>query len=387
MEEFWLISAPGDRTPRETFEKLVNATIRNTSLPLAQNYKFNIPELKVGTLDSLIGLSDELGKLDSYSELVAKKVAGYMGDVLEGQRDKLGSNLIVNGKPLAEFLCHFQWDLAKYPAKQSLKNLADVISKNVSQVETDLKTKSQAYNAIKTNLQSYERKTTGSLLLRNLNDLVKEDDFILDSEYLVTILVAIPVALYKDWTSSYETLTDYVVPKSSRLLYEDNEYGLWNVTLFRKVLDDFKHKCSRNKFFVREFQYNQQDLNADRDQLSKLESDKKKMLGPLLRWLKVNFGEVFSAWIHVKALRVFVESVLRYGLPVNFQAVVLQPQKKQQKKLRETLKDLYRDLDSTGLSNVTEDDHTVHSLTMGTQEYYPYVYYKITLDFVGKERK
>lgn len=33
--------------------------------------------------------------------------------------------------------------------------------------------------------------------------------------------------------------------------------------------------------------------------------------GPLLRWLKVNFSEAFVAWIHIKALRVFVESVLR----------------------------------------------------------------------------
>ena len=30
-----------------------------------------------------------------------------------------------------------------------------------------------------------------------------------------------------------------------------------------------------------------------------------------MRWLKINFGEVFSAWMHVKVLRVFVESVLR----------------------------------------------------------------------------
>lgn len=35
------------------------------------------------------------------------------------------------------------------------------------------------------------------------------------------------------------------------------------------------------------------------------------MQGPLVRWLKVNFSEAFIAWIHIKALRVFVESVLR----------------------------------------------------------------------------
>lgn len=43
----------------------------------------------------------------------------------------------------------------------------------------------------------------------------------------------------------------------------------------------------------------------------------------------------------MKALRVFVESVLRYGLPVNFQAVIMKPQKKSQKRLRETLENLY----------------------------------------------
>lgn len=43
----------------------------------------------------------------------------------------------------------------------------------------------------------------------------------------------------------------------------------------------------------------------------------------LVRLCKANFGEVFAAWMHVKALRVFVESVLRYGLPPDFQPMVV----------------------------------------------------------------
>jgi len=49
-----------------------------------------------------------------------------------------------------------------------------------------------------------------------------------------------------------------------------------------------------------------------KNEITKLVTDKKKQFGPLVRWLKVNFSECFCAWIHVKALRVFVESVLRY---------------------------------------------------------------------------
>merc|ERR1719466_682843 len=85
-----------------------------------------------------------------------------------------------------------------------------------------------------------------------------------------------------------------------------------------------------------------------KSELTKLHTDKKKQFGPLVRWLKVNFGESFTAWIHVKALRVFVESVLRFGLPVNFQGMVVLPQKKQVKKLRECLNDIYFHLDSAG---------------------------------------
>jgi len=90
-----------------------------------------------------------------------------------------------------------------------------------------------------------------------------------------------------EWFANYESLCEYVVPRSSKKLFEDGEQIMVNVT-----------------------------------------------------------------WIHLKALRLFVESVLRYGLPVNFQAAIIKPQKKGSKRLRETLDNLYSHLNSSneGLS-------------------------------------
>ena len=42
----------------------------------------------------------------------------------------------------------------------------------------------------------------------------------------------------------------------------------------------------------------------------------------LVRWLKNAFSECYGGWIHLKAIRVFVESILRYGLPPNFVAML-----------------------------------------------------------------
>lgn len=381
MSEYWLISAPGDKTCQQTWETMNNLTSKQNNL--CENFKFHIPDLKVGTLDQLVGLSDDLGKLDAYVEQSTRKIASYLGDVLEDQRDKLYENLQANNNDLTTYITRFQWDLAKYPTKQSLRNIADIISKQVGQIDADLKTKSAAYNNLKGNLQNLEKKQTGSLLTRNLADLVKREHFILDSEYLTTLLVIVPKQMINDWNTNYEKITDMIVPRSSQLITQDNDYALCTVTLFKKVVDEFKLHARERKFVVREFTYNEEELAAGKNEITKLVTDKKKQFGPLVRWLKVNFSECFCAWIHVKALRVFVESVLRYGLPVNFQAILIHPNKKNTKRLRDVLMQLYGHLDGSAASSGGNADNVdIPGLGFGQSEYYPYVYYKLNIDMV-----
>jgi V-type H+-transporting ATPase subunit C len=375
--EYWLISAPGDKTPQQTWEKLNKATAVDNQL--STNFPFHIPDLKVGTLDQLVGLSDDLARLDTFVEAVMRKTANYLGEVLEDQRDKLYENLLANQVSLATYLTKFQWEMAKFPIKQSLRGIVDAIGQQATQIETDLKAKAQTYNNLKSNLANMERKQTGSLMTRNLGDLVKKTDFVQNSEYLVTLLVVVPKPQFPEWQAKYEHLTDMVVPRSSNLIFEDGEHGLFSVTVFNKVIDEYKLHARENKFVVRDFTYNEEELSAGKNELSKLINDKKKQFGPLVRWLKVNFSECFICWIHVKAIRVFVESVLRYGLPVNFQVIVMQPNKGRVKRLREVLSGLYAHLDSTVVAGQM-DTVDIPGLGFSSSDYYPYVYFKLNID-------
>lgn len=45
MTEFWLISAPGEKTCQQTWDKMMAATTRTNNL--STNHKFSIPDLKV----------------------------------------------------------------------------------------------------------------------------------------------------------------------------------------------------------------------------------------------------------------------------------------------------------------------------------------------------
>ncbi|XP_070092790.1 V-type proton ATPase subunit C 2 isoform X1 [Equus caballus] len=407
MSEFWLISAPGDKENLQALERMNTVTSKSN---LSYNTKFMIPDFKVGTLDSLVGLSDELGKLDAFAESLIRRMAQSVVEVMEDAKGMAQENLLANGGlkekmkclkiDLTSFVTHFEWDMAKYPAKQPLVSVVDTVAKQLAQIETDLKSRMASYNTLKTNLENLERKSMGNLFTRTLSDIVSKEDFVLDSEYLITLLVIVPKQSYTQWQKTYESLSDMVVPRSTKLIAEDNEGGLFTVTLFRKVIDDFKTKAKENKFTVREYYYDEKEIKREREEMSRLLSDKKQQYqtscvalkkgsstfrdhkvkvtplgspdrpaagqsdreresegegeGPLLRWLKVNFSEAFIAWIHIKALRVFVESVLRYGLPVNFQAVLLQPKKSSTKRLREVLNSVFRHLDQVAAASILD---------------------------------
>lgn len=369
---------PGDPNPEGAWKKVNRLTSEQNEWSV--NSKFQIPDLKVGTLDSLVSLSDDLAKHDALAESVTRKVAQCLADVIDtDKKDQFEANLKVNNKPLSTYMSRFQWDVARFPVRQSIRALAEMIAKQLSQIDGDLKTKSTTYNAAKANLMSLERKQIGSLLARNLSDIVKKEDVVVNSEYLTTLIVVVPKSLYREWDQKYEKLADMVVPRSSKRIHEDAEYGLFTVSLFKKVVDEYKLHARENKFIVRDFVFDQLSIEAERQELAKLETDVKRQYPGLVQWLKANFGEAFSQWMHIKALRVFVESVLRYGLPVNFQALVMKPNKKCQKRLRESLEQMYGGGEVTdGKAEVLE----IPGISIGQQEYYPYVYFPIKLNLL-----
>ncbi|XP_032508440.1 V-type proton ATPase subunit C 2 isoform X3 [Phocoena sinus] len=273
MSEFWLISAPGDEENLQALQRMNTVTSKSN---LSYNTKFTIPDFKVGTLDSLVGLSDELGKVDIFAESLIKRMAQSVVEVMEDAKGKVQENLLANGEDLTSFVTHFEWDMAKYPAKQPLVSIADTLAKQLAQIETDLKSRTAAYNALKTNLENLEKKSTGNLFTRTLSDIVSKEDFVLDSEYLITLLVIVPKPSYVQWQKTYESLSDMVVPRSTKLIAEDNECGLFTVTLFRKVIDDFKTKAKENKFTVREFYYDEKEIKREREEMTRLLSDRKQ---------------------------------------------------------------------------------------------------------------
>ncbi|KAJ3393911.1 hypothetical protein HDU92_007391 [Lobulomyces angularis] len=375
---YWFISAPGSPTKKDTLNK-VKEKLESSSSDLGEVLPINLPDFKVGTLDTLYVLSDELQKHDASVESIALKIAENFKGLLQNNIDAWKNSLTVGDKSVDQFLKTFQWNTMKYRVDKSLKDLTDVILQEVNSIDALMKNKIQAYTQMKGQLQSLQRKQTGNLAVRSLNDVVKREYFVLDSEYLTTILVAVPKSLVDDWKAKYESLTQMVVPRSSQRIAEDEEYALYTVTLFQRVVEEFTIKARENKFIVRDYKWNEEQMQKEKKELSEAGASEKEQSATLQRLCKTNFGEIFSCWIHLKAIRVFVESILRHGLPPNSQAMMIKVKPKHARKARDALNALFAYLDVGGNAKDKGYEGMEESLTMliGDKDYAPFVLFKI----------
>ncbi|KAI8609563.1 hypothetical protein BC830DRAFT_1162317 [Chytriomyces sp. MP71] len=357
---FWILSAPPNPTKQETVTKLRDK-IGSKSNELAEILPFSLPDFKVGTLDMFVVLSDDLVKADATFESVTMKIGDNLRTLLNNDLDQWRNNLSVSDKSIDQFLKAFQWNTMKYRTDKSLRELTDLIS------QVNINSKAMQRNSPKSTQQ--EVNSIETLMKNKMQAYSTKEYFVLDSEYLITILVALP-----------------------KRITEDDEYALYAVTLFQRVVDEFTQKAREHMlvFLVRDFKRNEQQMAMEKKALTETGAAEKEQWTTLLRLCKTNFGEVFSCWIHIKVLRVYVESILRYGLPPDFQPMVIKLKPKQnEKKLKDAINLHYAKLGGAANTSSNAADEALEEnvqLLLGDKDYCPAVLFGINAFWVDSNK-
>lgn len=350
---------------------------------------FKIPDFKIGTLDALVQQADELAKLEMSCQGVVAKIGDSLKSLLEGDEEKIAQQKTVNDKPADQYLRTFTWNKVKYRSDKSLAELIDSLQKELVGIDNDVKAKVSQYNQVKTNLTALQRKQTGNLATKSLTPIVDPKLLIQDSEYLETHLVVVPVNSKRDFLRSYETISPMVVPRSAIEVTNDDEFVLFAVTTFKKHSADFQHKCREARWTPRDYKYVQGGKEEEQKEVEKVNRDERKIWGEALRLSRTGWSESVMIWIHVLTLRVFVETVLRYGLPLDYVAGLIKTNPKAAKKAKTSLDSTYSYLGGNAFGRdkkgrITKDDAALTSdmatAGVGSQggeggEYSAFVYY------------
>ncbi|KAG2075244.1 ATPase, V1 complex, subunit C [Suillus decipiens] len=373
----WLIAVPQDGDSESLLPEITSKLPQPTRIA-----ELGIPSFKTGTLDSLIALSEELPKQDAFFTATIAKIVDTLRNLLNNDPTKLAQHILVNEGSVDDYVLQgWRWNDSRYGVQRSLREMVDVLNKEMASIDNVMKAKLNNYNIVKGSLVQMQRKKTGNLSARSLVGIVSKEDIIQDSEYLETCLVAVPKILVKEWNLKYERLTNMVVPRSSSLIASDSEYTLFGVVIFKRVHDQFIQKCRENKFIVRDFIYSEEQITKEGEELEMADTTEKELWTELLRLSRTNFSESFQILVHLKILRLFVESVLRYGLPANYVGLVIRPEPKYTKKTFSVLTNhlSYLSPRSSGRAQKqnTADEFAGEYQSLMEQEFFDFVLYEV----------
>ena len=360
--------------------------------------------MRVGTLEKLMSAGDSLGKVDTAVEQMLRKVERQFGEVNVDNEP-----LTVDGEPTLRYMQHFKWNSAKYQSTRPIEELVKIIAQSTDKVELELKEAAAVYQEKKQQLNALQRKKGGNLMVTDLQDIITPEvarELFVATPFLTTAVVVVPKQIEGEWLAGYESLAhdavgygppedrqsvlgSPVVPRSAVKVTEDRDgFCLYLVVVLRAYVEAFRLEAQARRFLVRQFTptgladvhrtLEELDEEADANEaansaaeaadepqalsaeetLAAVEIEFEQARHQLARWCRTHYGELFISWMHVKAIRVFVESVLRYGLPVDFMSCLLKPKRGHDKQLRDRLRALYRDVTHGGhhASSGPEDD-------------------------------
>ena len=359
LKAFVVVGVPAREYREQRVQQAVGG--RGTLHPIV------LPPLRVGTLDSLLTLSDELQRLDLSVTSAVSKVARTALEL------KAGTGLpqveVHPGQYVSPeaYLQYFEWS-ENFPQRQKLSVLVESIVKDVSEVEDRLRTDLSAVANVRSELQGIQRRETGSLQSRSLMGIIGKED-ILDSESLVPLFVFVPSHLKKTFEQKYEHFGRenngkcWVVPRSARVVAEDTEGSLFRIFCFGFMVDHIKKEIRELKMVPRELSQEDTDAGGQGEHRRDLQDSFENMTRDLEASLPGAFSQAFSCWVHLKMIRVFVDSVLRYGLPPDFSFFMVRCDRKNERKIRQELLKLFQHLGSAGFQS-SDLDHA---------EYLPFV--------------
>jgi len=259
-----------------------------------------------------------------------------------------------------------------------------------------LRQKTTEWVSINRSIQSAKSISSGNVLMRDLAGVLKPE-MIVDTENLCTLLVVVPKSQLTEWFSTYECLevediqgkmeassgvyaARVVMPKSSVEVCCDSDNALVTVVILRRFLENVKAKLREKKLQPRDYTFDKAAGDNQEKNVAKLIESRKATKIELMKMCKAWFSELFTCWVHLKTIRLWVESVVRFSLPAEYDVVLIRPEAKHKEKIRKALEDLFKDLVAQGVLDLGVDDKSMQGMPLFVgEDLYAYVFSEISI--------
>lgn len=128
---YWIVSAPvqEEKSTEQMYKDLSQRLVSDSAAERSDVAPLTFPQLKTGTLESLIALSEELPKTDAFFASVVTRIVDTLRALFNDDDQALNEHLVLDGESVEDYLMHWQWNAGKYRADRALPELVEKLNK------------------------------------------------------------------------------------------------------------------------------------------------------------------------------------------------------------------------------------------------------------------
>lgn len=398
---------------KSDIERIIGSMGEVFNFPDASEDNSETSKLKFNfsSTDQLIGLTDDIAKLDATAFGLLTRVSRSIHDLcrkVDSDQAKGWNDLLIDfeppkaEKPKASVLVQVEnkdeeysinkyiekwcWNSFQFSKENSVINIYQTLLNEIQSSDEVIRTCGTAFTEAGNKLNALRRRNEGSLLVRNLDEIGSKmfsvktlEDYItakssdkkaiyVCTRNLQTILVVVKNSLVNDFKDNYAT--EYIVPNSITEIEHDNEFTCFSVTLTRTNLDDYKYVAKSHGWHIRDFKYNENMREEIQRESREVIQNYIEECNRYAGTLESTFSQLAIFWMHIKAVRTFIESVLIYGIKSKFQTFEIKALPKNIPKIHKELEKVFGD------GNQEQDDDFGDE---GDDEYHSYVSFKLNV--------
>lgn len=366
----------GRMSPKDFAHLLQNQILKNIEGVKITAVDLDLSKLLSENLDNMFKLNDDLIKQEQEIEGYLKGLEKRIYDL--NSNAELKVNLGHGYIPFSQGLQTFKWVDNKYPKNgKAITDIMEKIYKKYLDSVKSVKTRSDEFNELQVKLKNKEKGENDAQTLMNVDyrDIVEEHkDKMIETDFLCTMLCFVPTGNEKNFLSKYEELIDnMVVPSSAEKLGGGgtDKAVLYRVVIMKHLKDNFRNESS-SKLRVQSREYNKSEMDKrpqEQEEIRKLKNDIDECKRKLYDLSTSVYSEIFIALLHIKFLRVYLESNLKYTNGEYF-TVSVNVSKEKEARLVSTLIKSFSDTSEQGWYGTKEE-------LKENDDFYPFILIKL----------
>jgi V-type H+-transporting ATPase subunit C len=262
----------------------------------------HIPSFTGVSLEGIINQVERLNGLEKGCDLLLRAL-------IKGQRE-LDPEFTPHIELGSDIPSSISWSQSRF-STSNVEDALDMLSEEYARIREIYDGKVRSFEESKRDYVRVQKLTRGNLCDMDLNILINKEE---EHEFLKLFYVVVQ----KDRVNEFYDMVNECAFISRDVVDEvgsDEEYVLFKMYSLLKNEDEVRNKINSAGFIIKTLESRKGSILGMSSESEERFSTSQTNLGTFMR---THYPEVFVILVHVKLLKLFVESVYRYGLPTEY---------------------------------------------------------------------